>query len=93
MYSISSLSKEFVRNTVGASLALLCIAVSVLFWENTSLQDDIRDCHGSQAETERRCAAEKDSLRREQLRFIQTSLERLQRLEERAKPRKRAAQR
>ena len=90
MYSIGSLSKEFVRNVVGATMAMLAMAVVFLWRENNNLQIREREKHGLIADIERRCAEEKDALRREQLQFIRESLERLQAIEKNKNPRGRS---
>ncbi len=89
MYSIASLSKEFVRNTVAAALSLLVASVVYLSRANERLHDkvqSVREQLGAEIVTiERRCALEKDALRIEQLAAIRDALERQEQIEKKIK--------
>ena len=76
MYSIDSLSKQFVRNVVGAALAALIIAVVAMWVHIVKLNTKIEEAAARVAEIERRCGEEKDRLRQEQIKILNLSSER-----------------
>ena len=87
MYSIDSLSKQFVRNVVGAALALLVLTVGALLAhivkqnaQIAALNIRIEAAVAVVSETERRCAEEKDRLRQEQISFIKATSDRVEKL-------------
>jgi membrane protein required for beta-lactamase induction len=83
---VSMLSKVWGRNIIYSVLGLLVAAIASLAWFSAKMVSEVSDVREAAKQevlaAERRCAAEIDSIRREQIAEVKASLERQRKIEQ-----------